>query len=434
MSSTPARKRASPYHTAALANGVGVVLKPSPQAPSVAVGVWVRAGGRYELPERAGISHFIEHLLFKGTRRRSCEQLKQRIEGVGGSLNGFTAEEFTCYMAKVPARHARRALDTLADMVQAPTLSPRDVEKEREVILEEIRMYEDAPGQYVHDLFNQLLWPNHPLGMLLSGTMDTVRRMTREELVQYWRQMYQPRNLLVCGVGAFEPEPVMRDLQRLFRRRTGPRPRRFVRAPRMRRSPQVRVWNKATEQAHLCVGTYAVPRTHPARFATELLHVLLGANMSSRLFREVREKRGLVYEIGTHIKRFEDTGAFVVSAGCDPTKVTATVQTICAELSRIRRGRVPKAELARAKEYYAGQLLMGLEDTMDHMLWSGEQAVTVGRVARPEQLLSHLERVSAREIQRVARALFVTPNLHVAVVGPLGEPEASRLARACRIP
>ncbi len=429
----PRAKRTSPYQTATLSNGVGVILRPTPQALSVAVGIWVRAGGRYEASEQAGISHFIEHLLFKGTRRRSCEQLKQRVEGVGGSLNGFTAEEFTCYMAKVPKRHARRAIETLADMVQHPAFNPRDVEKEREVILEEIRMYEDTPGQYVHDLFNQLLWPDHPLGTLLSGTMETVRRITREDLVQYWRQMYQPRNLLVCGVGALEPRPMTRELQRLFRQASGRPPRRFARAPRMRRSPQVRVWNKTTEQAHLCLGTYAVPRTHPDRFATELLHVLLGANMSSRLFREVREKRGLVYEIGTHIKRFEDTGAFVVSAGCDPAKVTATVQTICAELSRIRRGRIPDAELRRAKEYYAGQLLMGLEDPMDHMLWSGEQAVTVRRVAPPEQLLRHLEQVAARDIRRVARALFVTPKLHVAVVGPLGEPEASRLTEVCRI-
>jgi len=429
----PAPKRTSPYHLTTLPNGVGIALQPNPQALSAAVGIWARAGGRYEPPEQAGISHFVEHLLFKGTRRRSCEQLKQRIEGVGGSLNGFTAEEFTCYMAKVPARHGRRALETLADMVQHPTLSPRDVEKEREVILEEIRMYEDAPGQYVHDLFNQLLWPDHPLGRLLSGTVDTVRRISREALAAYWRRMYQPRQLLICGVGALEPEAVEREARRFFRRANESAPRRFARAPRMRRSPQVRVWHKATEQAHLCVGTYAMPRTHPDRFATELLHILLGANMSSRLFREVREKRGLVYEIGTHIKRFEDTGAFVVSAGCDPGKVIATMRTICAELSRIRHGRIPTAELRRAKEYYAGQLLMGLEDTMDHMLWIGEQAVTVGRVAHPERLLAHLERVTARDIRRVARALFTTPKLHAAVVGQVGTAEASQLAQACQI-
>jgi len=421
------------YQTTTLANGLESVVRPLPQTQSVAVGIWVRAGGRYESSERAGISHFLEHLLFKGTRRRSCETLKRQIEGVGGSLNGFTAEEVTCYMAKVPRRYSRRALEVLADMVQRPTLTAQDMEKEREVILEEIRMYEDAPGQIVHDLFSQLLWPNHPLGTLLSGTIDTVRRITRDDVVEYWRRMYQPRHLVVACAGAVEPVSIRHQIERLFGGMRGRSMHGFPRAPRPRRGPQVRVWNKRTEQTHLCVGMYAIPRTHPDRFALELLHVLLGANMSSRLFREVRERRGLVYEIGTQIKRFHDTGAFVVYAGCDPGKLTATMQTILAELARIRRTRIARSELRRAKDYYAGQLLMGLEDTMDHMLWAGEQTATLGRVARPETLLAHIAKVTERDIQRVARQLFVTPKMHVAIVGPVAEPEASRLASLCRL-
>ena len=422
-----------PYQLTRLPNGLEVVLRPMPQAQSAAVGIWAGAGGRYESADRAGISHFLEHLLFKGTRRRSCERLKREIEGVGGSLNGFTAEEFTCYMAKVPQRHARRAVDVLADMVRHPMLAAGDLDKEREVILEEIRMYEDTPGQYVHDLFNQLLWPDHPLGMILSGTIDTVRRITRADVVDYWARMYHPRNLLVACAGAVDSDALMRQIRRAFGSRRGVSAPRFLRAPRPRRGPQVRVWNKPTEQTHLCVGTYAIPRTHPARFALELLHVMLGANMSSRLFREVREKRGLVYEIGTQIKRFYDTGAFVIYAGCDTGKVSDTVQTILRELSRIRRGPIPRSELQRAKDYYAGQLLMGLEETMDHMLWMGEQAVTVGRIARPEVLLEHLAKVTERDIRAVAGQLFVTPKIHVAVVGPIADPEASRLAALCRV-
>ncbi len=423
----------SPYQTSTLSNGLGLILRSMPHALSVSVGVWAQAGGRYETPALAGISHFVEHLLFKGTRRRSCEALKQEIEGIGGSLNGFTAEEFTCYMAKVPARHARRAVAVLADMVRRPLLTAKDIEKEREVILEEIRMYEDAPGQLVHDLFSQLLWPDHPLGTLLSGTMETVRHISRADLLAYWRRMYQPRALVVACAGAMTPEAVTRQVRQELGAMQASPVRRFLRAPRPRRSPQVRVWKKDTEQVHLCAGTYAIPRTHPDRFALELLHVMLGANMSSRLFREVREKRGLVYEVSTHIKRFNDTGAFVVSAGCDPGKLNATIQTIFAELGRVRRGPISRAELRRAKDYYAGQLHMGLEDTMDHMLWMGEQAVTVGRVANPELLLSYIERVTARDIQRVARHLFITEKMHVAVVGPVAEVETPRLANLCRI-
>ena len=422
----------APYYLTTLPSGPGVALRSMPHAQSVALGVWVRAGGRYEGPEKAGISHFLEHLLFKGTRRRSCEQLKQQIEGVGGSLNGFTAEEFTCYMAKVPARHARRALEGLADMVREPRFAPRDIEKEREVILEEIRMYEDTPGQYVHDLFSQLLWPDHPLGQLLSGTIDSVRRITREDVVGYWRRMYQPRNVLIACAGALEVDPTVQQIRRAFGASRQQGAGRFLRAPRPRRGPQVRVWKKATEQTHLCAGTYAIPRTHPDRFALELLHVLLGANMSSRLFREVRERRGLVYEIGTQIKRFEDTGAFVIYAGCDTGKLAETVQTIIAELGKLRRTSVARSELRRAKDYYAGQLLMGLEDTMDHMLWIGEQAVTVGRVAKPEALLAHLAKVTERDIRRVARHLFVPARMHLAVVGPIAETETARLEDLCR--
>ena len=423
----------SPYRTTTLSNGLHMVLRPMPHAESVAVGIWVNAGGRYEPAALSGISHFLEHLLFKGTRRRSCEALKQQIEGVGGSLNGFTAEEFTCYMVKVPHRHTRRAVDILSDMVRHPSLSPRDLDRERDVIVEEIRMYEDSPGQYVHDLFNQLLWPDHPLGAILSGTIDTVRRITRADIVRYWRRMYQPRNLLVAAAGAFEPEAVTRRVRRALGTMHGRAAGHFARAPRARRGPQVRVWNKPTEQTHLCVGTYAIPRTHPDRFALELIHVLLGANMSSRLFREVREKRGLVYEIGTQIKRFYDTGAFVIYAGCDTGKLTATVETIFTELSRIRRGPMARAELRRAKDYYAGQLLMGLEDTMDQMLWMGEQAVTVGRIAKPETLLAYLDKVTEQDIRRVARHLFATPKMHLAVVGPVAEPATQRLTQACRI-
>ena len=422
-----------PYQFDALPNGLGVVLRPMPQAQSVAVGVWVQAGGRYETPEQSGISHFLEHLLFKGTRHRSCEQLKQQVEGIGGSLNGFTAEEFTCYMAKVPSRFAARALRVLADMVRQPRLSAADIEKEREVILEEIRMYEDTPGQYVHDLFNQLLWPDHPLGTILSGSIETVRRLDRTSLVRYWRQRYQPRGLLLACAGAFELQAMTRQIRRAFGSMRPRRARAFARAPRPRRGPQVRAWHKQTEQAHVCVGTYAIPRTHPDRFALELLHVLLGGNMSSRLFREVREKRGLVYEISSQIRRFDDTGAFVISAGCDAGKLALTLQTIFTELSRVRKSAVSRAELRRAKDYYAGQLLMGLEDTLDHMLWIGEQAVTVGRVAKPEALLSHLSRVGARDLQRVARRLFVTPKMHVAIVGPVSQAESGRLAQLCRV-
>ena len=423
----------SPYRFARHANGLSIVLRPMEQGASAAVGVWVRAGGRYERPTVAGVSHFLEHVLFKGTRTRSCEQLKQAIEGIGGSLNGFTAEEFTCYMAKVPARALARAITILSDLVLHPAFKPADIEKEREVILEEIRMGEDAPAQYVHDVFNQLLWPNHPLGNLLSGTTATVRGITRRDLVASWKQFYRPRNTLVACAGALDPERVIRQLRQAFVGRKGGAVQRVVPAPRPRRGPQVRLLQKDTEQTHVCLGTPAMPRSHPQRFALELLHVLLGANMSSRLFREVREKRGLVYEIGTLIKRYKDTGAFVIYAGCDAAKLQTTLRTVVAELSRMKREPVPARELRRAQDFYRGQLLMGLEDTLEHMLWMGEQAITVGRVARPHEILDALERVTPQQVQRAARVLFTAPQLHLAAIGPVPEYQADTLRDLCRL-
>ena len=423
----------SPYRFAGHANGLSIVLRPMEQGASAAVGVWVRAGGRYERPAVAGVSHFLEHILFKGTRTRSCEQLKQAIEGIGGSLNGFTAEEFTCYMAKVPARSLARAITTLSDMVLHPAFKPADIEKEREVILEEIRMGEDAPAQSVHDIFNQLLWPNHPLGNLLSGTTATVRGITRRDLVASWKQLYRPRNTLVACAGALDPERVIRQLRQAFAGRTGGSIQRVVPAPRPPRGPQVRLLRKDTEQTHVCLGTPAMPRTHPQRFALELLHVLLGANMSSRLFREVREKRGLVYEIGTQIKRYKDTGAFVIYAGCDAAKLQTTLRTVVAELSRMKREPVPARELRRAQDFYRGQLLMGLEDTLEHMLWMGEQAITVGRVARPHEILDALDKVTPQHVQRAARVLFTATRLHLAAIGPVPEHQADALRELCRL-
>ncbi len=409
-----------------LPGGLTTVLLPLREGRSVSIGVWVRAGGRHEDPKLSGVSHFLEHVVFKGTARRSCEALKQAVEGIGGSLNAFTAEEHTCYMAKVPRRYAQRALSVLTDLVIRPRLAARDIEKEREVILEEIRMYEDAPAQNVMDLMNELMWPNHPLGMLLSGTIDTVRRLKRLDLVDYWRRMYQAQNCVVAAAGAFDAGQMRAWIAREFRGQRRGKASRFLAAPRPPRASRVRVWKKPTEQTHVCMGIFAVPRTHPDRFALEILHVILGANMSSRLFREVREKRGLVYEIGTSIKRYDDTGAFVIAAGCDQAKLPETLRTIVAELSRMRRAPVGPTELKRAKEFYAGQLEIGLEDTMEHMLWVGEHVTSVGRAPDIGALLRHLQAVSAADLRRVARKLFVPERVHLAVVGSVAEADASR--------
>ena len=430
---TPRARTRSPSRMTTLRNGLKIVMRPMEHVASASVGIWVRAGGRYEAAQLAGSSHFLEHLLFKGTRTRSCEQITRAIEGVGGNLNGFTAEEFTCYMAKVPARYLDRAIAVLSDMVLHPTLRGAEIEKERGVILEEIRMYEDTPAQYIHEVFNQLLWPNHQLGNLLSGTTASVRRITRPMIVNYWKRFYHPRNILVACAGAVDPARVETQLTKAFARAPHGALKTLAPAPRAQRGPQVHLIQKPTEQTHLCLGTPAPARAHPQRFAIELLHVLLGANMSSRLFHEVRDKRGLVYEIGTHIKRYKDAGAFVVYAGCDTKKLRLTLQTIMAELARIKREPVRAAELRHAKEFYGGQLAMGLEDTMEQMQWIGEQAVTVGRVGTPEELTTVINRVTPQQIQRAAQTLFTPNRLFLAVIGRVPPEQASSLRELCNL-
>jgi len=279
-----------------------------------------------------------------------------------------------------------------------------------------------------------LLWPNHPLGMLLAGTEATVRRLQRPQLVDYWRRFYQPRHMLIVCAGALEPDRAVRLVRRCFAGSSRRSAARMSRAPRPRPGPHVQVMHKPTEQTHLCLGVPAMPRTHPQRFAVELLHVLLGANMSSRLFREVRERRGLVYEIGTQVRRYHDTGAFIIYAGCDVGKLDSTLRTVTKELSRITRELVPARELARAKEFYRGQLVMSLEETMDHMLWMGEQVVTVGRLSTPQDVTAALARVTARQIRDAARRLFLTPRMYLAAIGPVPQSQAAELQAACRLP
>lgn len=406
------------YDVERLASGVRLVVGRLPHMASVAVGVWARVGGRYESAKKSGISHFLEHLVFKGTRRRSCEALKQAIEGYGGALNGFTGEELTCYLAKVLKPHVPRAVDVLTDMLLRPRLDAVDVEKERKVILEEIRMYHDQPAQHVHELTNTLLWPDHPLGRPIAGTPGSMANITRQELRAHQTRYYAPRNLTVVMAGDVTLREAKLALASLGRRSRASAAAAPLPAPRRLTAQRLRWEHRETEQTHVCLATHAVGRRHRMRYAVNLLHVILGANMSSRLFREVREKRALAYEIGSHIKHLSDTGGFIVSLGCEPRNLVEAVTVIVNELRRVAAHSVSAAELRRAKEFYRGQLLMALEDTMEHMLWVGEAFVCDRRVPDVAKLLHTLERVDDDDIRHAARHLFHPERLHLAIVGP----------------
>jgi len=396
---------------------------------SVALGIWMAAGGRYESARVCGISHFLEHLMFKGTMHRSARQIKEAIEGLGGSVNAFTDAEFTCVYARVPVRHVTSALTVLMDMVLHPRLTSSDIECERQVILEEIKMYLDMPMQHVQDLLGALMWPNQPLGMFLAGTEASVRRIRRRDLAAYCRRFYTPANMVVVAAGPISHRMLVEQVHAVFDPVPPGTVQRFRRAYQRQRGPRVRCTVKETEQMHASLGFHAFPRDHPRGHGLNLLHVILGGNMSSRLFHQVREVRGLAYEIGTQVKRYRDTGAFTIVAGVEHRKFLEALRVILQELGRIRRQPVAADEFERAREFYTSQLLLTLEDTIDHMLWLGENEMVLGFADPLEAILEGIRQIKPSDVTRVAREVLQPRHLNLAVIGPLKAREQQR-ARA----
>ena len=407
------------YKKIKLDNGLKIVSHRMPNMQSVALGIWLKAGGRYEFDKNQGISHFLEHLVFKGTKNYSCRKLKESIEGVGGSLNGFTSEEITCYIVKTPARHLDLALDVLSDMVINPVIPSIEVEKEKTVILEEIKMYRDQPQSYVYELLDELMWPNQQLGRPVIGSAESVSSINKKDLVNYKNTHYTASNILVTAVGLLDHDKFNKRVKRLFSH-LGLKPlNTFEKARQAQDKPQLKLYNKDTEQTHMALGFHALKRDDHLRHALAILHIVLGGNMSSRLFNEVREKNGLAYEIGTAIKRFSDTGAFMVHAGIDNRKVIEAVSLILKELRRVKDRLVTDDEFMRAKEFYRGQMVLALEDTMDYMLWLGETSVALDKEYTLNELIKEMNKVKKEDLRTAARMIIDDKRMSLALISPL---------------
>ena len=407
------------YRKTILDNGLRIITHRMPQMQSVALGIWIKVGGRYESSKDKGISHYLEHLAFKGTKIYSCRKIKESIEGVGGSLNAATSEELTCYFVKLPSRYLDLALDILSSMVINPILSPVDIEKERTVILEEIKMLKDSPRDYVYDLLDGLLWPNQPLGMSIAGTFESVSQIKKEDLSLFKTQYYNPSNIVVSAVGLLEHDKLSRRVQKFFSSLKEKNISKFSVVKEGQSKPQLELFHKDTEQAHMALGFHSFKKGHPLRYTLGLLHVILGANMSSRLFNELREKRGLAYEIGTQIKFFQDTGEFVVHAGIDNQKVNNAIKLILEELEKVKDKLVTHDEFRRAKEFYLGQLTLALEDTLDHMLWIGEFTASLDKTYTLDDIVKEMNKIKREDIQKVAQYIFKEESLNLALIGPL---------------
>jgi len=407
------------YNQARLDNGLRIIGHHISARHSAALGIWIKVGGRHETSANKGISHFLEHLLFKGTKKYSCRRLKESIEGIGGSLNGFTSEESTCYLVKVPANRINTGLSILSDMVINPTLPAQEIEKEKTVILEELKMYKDLPQSYVYELLDELLWPNQPLGAPIIGTEDSVKAIDRNQLVDFKQKHYTVSNIVVSACGNLRFAELERGINAIFSKLKPEKLNSFPAAKVTQKSPGLKVFTKDTEQTHMALGFRSFRREHPLKHALGLLHIILGANMSSRLFNELREKRGLAYEIGTLVKRFQDTGAFVVHAGIDNKKVTEAIQLILKELKKAKKDLVSAGEFKRAKEFYIGQLKLALEDTLEYMLWIGETTLMLNKAFSLDEIIAEVGRVNRTDIREVARKLFIDENINLSLIGPL---------------
>jgi len=407
------------YRKVLLKNGLKIISHKMSERQSVALGIWIKVGGRYENSQNKGISHFLEHLLFKGTKKYSCRMLKESIEGVGGSLNGFTSEELTCYLVKLPASNFKVGLSILSDMVINPTLQSQDINKEKTVILEELKMYRDLPQSYVYELLDELLWPKQPLGEPVIGNVESISSLDRQALLQFKNKSYTTSNIIVSAAGNFSQEELEAGVNKAFLKLKEKEKNIFLAAKEDQVKPQLKVFEKHTEQTHMALGFRSFRREHPLKHAIGMLHIILGANMSSRLFNEVREKRGLAYEIGTLVKRYQDTGAFVVHAGIDNKKVSEAIRLILKELKRIKGSLVTADEFRRAKEFYLGQLKMTLEDTLEHMLWIGETTATFDRTFSLEDIVREVNRVDREMIKETACLIFREDNLNLSLIGPL---------------
>jgi predicted Zn-dependent peptidase len=385
------------------------------QVRSISIGVWLTRGSRHETAERGGIAHFVEHMLFKGTGTRSAEDIAQAIDSIGGQLDAFTAKEYASYYIKVLDEHLPLAIDILSDIVRNPAFSPDDIEREKKVVLEEIKMVEDTPDDLVHELFTQGFWENHPLGRPILGTKETVESLNADLLRDYFTKAYTAKNLIVSAVGNLEHDRVRELVAEKFGSLVEPGEAVLDEAPRV--VPKILVRNKELEQSHLCLGVGSYPQNHDDRYSSYVLNTLLGGSMSSRLFQNVREKRGLAYAVFSGLSAYRDAGSFTVYAGCSNEAVGEVVDLIVEELRNVKQTPVPDAELQRSKDHLKGSLMLSLENTASRMSHLARQEIYFDRQFGLDETLQGIENVTAAEVQRVAADLFQNGSLAATVLG-----------------
>ncbi len=399
-----------------LDTGLRLITESMPQVRSVTIGVWLTRGSRHESEEQGGIAHFVEHMLFKGTDSRSAEDIAQAIDSIGGQLDAFTAKEYAGYYIKVLDEHLPLAVDLLSDIVMHPAFVEEEVGREKKVILEEIKMVEDTPDDLVHELFTQHFWEGHPLGRPILGSKESVEAFTGRSLREYFGHAYVAPNMIVSAAGNLEHASVRDLVGRAFAALAKNGESIPQRPPTVK--PSVLLRTKELEQSHICLGTNSYQQNHEDRYVSYILNSVLGGSMSSRLFQNVREKRGLAYSVFSGMSAYRDAGNMTIYAGCAADAVEEVIDLSVEELRGLKRTPVPDDELKRAKDHLKGSLMLSLENTASRMSHLARQEIYFDRHFSLDETLAGVQRVTAADIQRVARDLLSNGSLAVTVLGP----------------
>lgn len=415
---------ANSYHKTTLPNGLRVITVPMDSTRTFTAVVFIKTGSKYEEKRINGVSHFLEHMFFKGTTRRpTARQISEEVEGVGGEFNAFTAKENTAYYVKVPAEHHALTLDMLSDMLSDPLHKAEEIERERNVVIEEMNMYLDTPMRYVGDLFEGLLYGDQPAGWPIIGTKETLHNIKRPEMVGYFKDHYQATDAAVVIAGHFDENAILAEIEKYFGGLPGGERNTKLAVREAQQKPAALVFHKATDQTHLILGFRAFDTFHADRYALGVLTTILGGGMSSRMFLSVRERRGLAYYVRSDSDLYTDSGYAATAAGVENGKVEEAIAAILEEYKKIRTEQVLPAELKKAKEFLKGRTTMDLEESNELAFWYGQQEIIKESTLRPEEVFQKIDAVAAEDVARVAHGLFVQEKLNLALIGPFEDKE-----------
>jgi predicted Zn-dependent peptidase len=407
------------YRKSLLSNGIRVVSEAIPYVKSVTLGIWIGTGSRFEQGYNHGISHFIEHMVFKGTESRSAKAIAETVDGVGGEINAFTTKEHTCYYIKVLDTHLELALDILSDMLQSSTFSEEDINREREVVLEEICMYEDTPDELVHDLHHNTIWAGHALGHNILGTIPTVENFNKNIITEYHKNFYTPDNIVIAAAGNLSHEKLEELTEYYFGSMSGRKKEMSSAGPNLITSHTVQ--SKAIEQVHICLGINSVPQASPDIYTMHILNNILGGGISSRLFQSIREEKGLAYSIYSYQTNYSDAGLLTVYAGTRPSNASQVIELILENIAALKNRGINTSELTKTKAQLKGNLLLGLESSSSRMSRIGKLELTLGKFITLDEVVTKIDKVSLEDLQIKIQELFNPETISFTVLGPVNE-------------